>query len=121
MKTPKLIFTLLAFGGIISADAGWAMMSEVSKATSKIAVKKRVPSQMVQKRSLSTQGYQPKKPIPLEFQFDNITREKIKFTDKYHERYRSDSTELSFKERIAITEKKDDHTLVVNIKKKEKK
>lgn len=121
MKKAKLIFTLMAVSGIINIDAGWAMIPEITKAVSRTTVKKRVPSQMIQKRSLYTQGYQPKEPIPLEFQFDNITKEKIKFTDNSHERYRSDSAESSFKERIAITEQKDDHTLIVNIKKKEKK
>ena len=73
---------------------------------------------MVQKRYLRTQGYKPEKNVNEEFQFDNITKEKISFTDKSHARYRVKLDDKYFKEHIAIAEKKDDHTIVVNIKKR---
>ncbi len=59
MKNTKLIFTLLSFSSIISVDTGQAMMLELAKNTSRIVVKKEVPSQMTQKRILHTQGYKP--------------------------------------------------------------
>ena len=121
MKNTKLNFTLLAFSSIISIDTGWAMMLETGKPISRIAVKKRVSPQMIKKRSMHTQGYKPEKPTLLEFQFDNITKEKVRFTDKSHERYRTEIIQPFLKERVAITDQKDDHTLVVNIKKKETK
>ncbi|MBA3814805.1 MAG: hypothetical protein H0X26_10070 [Alphaproteobacteria bacterium] len=121
MKNMKFIFALLSFSSIISVDDGQAMMFELIKGTSRVAVKKRIPAQMIQKRSLSTQGYKPIEPIKEDFQFDNITKEKIKFTDQSHERYRTEVSDSLFKEKIAITVQKDDHTLVVNIKKKEMK
>ncbi len=118
MKNSSTLLTLLAFTTTINIDSGWAMLPSMEN-ISKITVKKKVPTQMVQKRYLSTQGYQPKEPIKLEFQFDNITKEKVRFTDKSHERYRPERPKSFSGEFVAIPEKIDDHTVIVNIKKKE--
>ena len=120
MKNTKLILTLLAFTGIIKSDPGCSMMTsmELLQTTSRVVVK-RTPPLIIQRRAMNTQGYKPLEQIKTDFQFDNITKEKIRFTDKSHERYRTEVTDPSFKERITTTEQKDDHTLVVNIKRDE--
>ncbi len=66
------------------------------------------------------QGYKPEEQVKQEFQYDDITKTKVLFLDKNHERYKSlGKQQQSFKEISPVTEKKDDHTLVVTIKKKE--
>lgn len=72
------------------------------------------------KRFASTQGYRPTKPVELVFQSDTMTNQKVIFLDAGHERFvRLNQSVKASKERdMASTERKDDHTLIVNLKKK---
>ena len=71
-------------------------------------------------RRFSTQGYRPTEPIKLDFQYDAASNQKIRFLDKSHERYmRLNQSSKAPKEKgVGSTEQKDDHTLVVDLKKK---
>ena len=79
-----------------------------------------VPRGDLGKRFISTPGYRPAKLITLEFQKDDIPQQKVRFLDRTHERYiRLNQSSKVPKERDTVsTERRDDHTLVVNLKKK---
>lgn len=94
MKKAKLIFTLMAVSGIINIDAGWAMIPEITKATTRTAVKKRVPSQMIQKRSLYTQqlktkGFRPEGPIEATTWHVINVPKKLEYVDESHEVFKA--------------------------------
>ncbi len=116
MKNSKFFFTLMSFTGIINIDTGWAMLPSI-EGISRIAVKK--TPQALRVRDMHTKGYKPTEPIQMELQVDYLPREKIRFIDKNHERY----IHLNHQSVKASTEKsniikKDDHTIVVDLKKK---
>lgn len=97
MKKSKLIFTLMAVSGIINIDAGWAMMPEITKAISRTTVKKRIPSRMVQKRSLhiqqlKTKGFRPEGSIEeakdIQWHILNLPK-KVEYLDENHEIFKT--------------------------------
>ena len=71
-------------------------------------------------RNFSTKGFKPEKQASLNFQYDNIPNQKIKFLDKSHERYvkRQQLSKISNEKEIVSKEEKDDHTIIVDLKKK---
>ncbi|MBX9786428.1 MAG: hypothetical protein K2Y08_03715 [Alphaproteobacteria bacterium] len=71
-------------------------------------------------RMLSTQGYRPTEPVKLEFQYDAASNQKIRFLDRSYERYvrLNQSSKTPKEKEIISTEQRDDHTLIVDLKKK---
>jgi hypothetical protein len=71
-------------------------------------------------RNFSTKGFKPEKQVSLNFQYDNIPNQKIRFLDKSHERYvkRQQLSKSSNEKDIISKEEKDDHTIIVDLKKK---
>jgi len=119
MKNLTLAVSFLAFASVANAGPGASKMSSFNLMgelnTSKFIARK---ASTMQKRTYM-QGYKPKEQITPEFQYDNITDKKIIFVDKNHERYISPGKQQSLKEGTPTTEQKDDHTLIVKLKKKE--
>lgn len=119
MRFFTLIISLIALGSLANAGPGMSRMSslslmkEINTNKSKSIVRR---AKTMHKRNYM-QGYKPKEQASPQFQYDNIMNKKITFVDKNHERFVIQGKQQSLKEGSSIIEKKDDHTLVVKLKK----
>lgn len=120
----KSILTIMIFSLMGSTAFAAPGLKELLEFTTRCVAIKRwgtMHSSDLTKRHFSTKGYKPEQPSKFVFQQDDLPNQKIKFLDLIHERYTRTNQQASksFKEKeISHEEKKDDHTLIVNLKKK---
>ena len=126
MKTTIIVINFVmvssfAYGGPGMFRMGFGSCNEIAAYCSTYIARRfhSIPSSDSIKK-ISTQGYRPTEPVKLEFQYDNMPQQRIKFLDGSCERYvrvHQQSRKCLRGKRIVFKEQIDSNTLVVDFKK----